>query len=175
MIEVIHNALDAAFGGIILSLQPIWVATIFGAIMGVFYTLVNRKFVDQEKMKKLQEMNKQFQKEWKEAQKNKDEKKMKKLQQKQIEMLKLQNEVMKDSMFKPMLISFPMFIIFYGWLARYYVETAIVKIPFNFFLVDWFHGMYHSSLQANELGFLGWYFLTTYIVGSILRKILDMA
>lgn len=172
MLEVIYEAMDAAFGGIVLSLSPLWVATIFGVIMGVFYTLVNRHFIDQEKMKKLQQMSKELQAEFKEAQEKGDEKKIRKLQQKQLELLRLQNEVMRDVMFKPMLISFPMFIIFYGWLARYYVETAIVKIPFDFFLVDWFHRA--TALHSNELGFLGWYILTSYVVSSIIRKLLDM-
>jgi len=175
MLEGIYAALDAAFKGLILTTHPMWVATLFGIFMGVFFTTINYIFVDQEKMKKLQKMSKEFQKEWKEAQKNKDEKKLRKLQQKQMELLKLQNEVMKSAMFKPMLVSFPMFIIFYGWLARYYVETAIVKIPFNFFLVDMFHRFYHSALHANEIGFLGWYILTSYVVGAVLRKLLDMA
>jgi len=173
MLEGIYLALDKVFGPLVTNAHPMWVVTISGIILGAFFTLVNHILIDQEKMKKLQKMSREFQKEWKEAQKAKDEKKLRKLQQKQLELLRLQNEVMKDSMFKPMLFTMPIFFIFFGWMRRWYVETAIVKSPFNFFLFDWFHRFYHSSLQANELGYIGWYILTSMIVGQVLRKLLD--
>ncbi|MCD6559735.1 hypothetical protein DRN43_00210 [Thermococci archaeon] len=174
MIEGIYSALDSVFGSMLMQ-HPMGVVTISGIILGAFFTLLNYFLVDQSKMKKLQEMNKEFQKELKEAQAKKDEKKMRKLQQKQMEMLKLQNEVMKDSMLKPMLFTLPIFWIFFGWMRRWLTEVAIIKVPFKFFLFDWIHGMYHSALPADELGFFGWYFLTSMIVSSVLRKLLDMA
>lgn len=175
MLEGIYEFLDKVFGPMILNYHPLWVVTVSGIILGAFFTLLNYVLVDQEKMKKLQKMSREFQKEYKAAQAAKDEKKMRKLQQKQMELLKLQNEVMKDSMLKPMIFTLPIFWIFFGWLRRWYVEVGVVKAPFNFFLFDWFHKMYHSGLPPSELGYIGWYVLTSMAVGYILRKFLDMA
>jgi len=175
MLEPIYAVLDKVFGPLVVSTHPLWVVTISGIILGSFFTLVNYFLVDQEKMKRLQKLSQEFQKEWNEAQKAGDEKKLRKLQQKQMELLRLQNEVMKDTFFKPMLVTMPVFWIFFGWLRRWYVEVGIIKAPFNFFIFDWFHRFYHSGLPANELGYIGWYVLTSTIVGQVLRKLLDMA
>jgi len=174
MIEGIYSFLDGIFGPLIQSYSPVVVITIAGIILGAFFTLLNYFLVDQEKTKLLQRKSKEFQRKYREAQKAKDEKQLKKLQQEQMELMKLQSEVMKDSMLKVTLLTLPIFWIFWGWLKRWYVEVGIVKAPFNFFLFDWFHKMYHSALPANELGYLGWYMLTSMAVGYILRKLLDM-
>ncbi|AEC51273.1 hypothetical protein PNA2_0356 [Pyrococcus sp. NA2] len=175
MLEEIYVALDEIFGPLLENTHPMWVVTVAGIILGAFFVFLNYIFVDQEKMKRLQKMAKELQEEFKKAREKGDEKKLRKLQQKQLELLRLQNEIMKDAFFKPMLISWPLVIIFWGWLRRWYFEVAIVKYPFNFFLFDIFHRMHHSALKPDELGYFGWYFLTSYVVGSILRKILDMA
>ncbi len=175
MIEGIYNFLDGIFGPLIQAYSPVVVITIAGVILGAFFTLLNYFLVDQEKAKLLQKKSKEFQKKYREAQKAKDEKKLKKLQQEQMELMKLQSEVMKDTMLKVTLLTLPIFWIFWGWLRRWYVEVGIVKAPFNFFLFDWFHRMYHSALPASELGYLGWYMLTSMAVGYILRKLLDMS
>lgn len=173
MLEPVYAVLDKVFGPLLVSTHPMWVVTISGIMLGAFFTLVNYFLVDQEKMRRLQKLSKEFQKEWKEAQKAGDEKKLRKLQQKQMELFKLQNEVMKDTFFKPMLITMPIFIVFFGWMRRWYFEVVVVKLPFNFFLADLFHKT--SSLHANELGYIGWYILTSMVVGQVLRKVLDMA
>ncbi|AEH23872.1 EMC3/TMCO1 family protein [Pyrococcus yayanosii] len=175
MLEGIYAALDELFGPLVMNTHPMLVVTVAGIILGAFFVLLNYFLVDQEKVKRLQKMSMEFQKEFREAREKGDEKKLRKLQQKQLELIKLQNEVMKDAFFKPMLITWPIIIVFWGWLRRWYFEVAIVKYPFNFFLFDIFHKIYHSALQADELGYLGWYFLTSYVVGSVLRKFLDMA
>jgi len=174
MIEGIYSFLDNIFGPMIQSYHPILVVTVAGAILGVFFTLVNYVLVDQEKVKRLQKKSKEFQKKYREAQAAKDEKKLKKLQQEQMELMRLQGEVMRDSMLKVSLLTLPIFWIFFGWLRRWYVEVGIAKAPFDFFLFGWFHKMYHSALPASELGYIGWYIMTSYIVGMILRKLLDM-
>ncbi|NJE05962.1 DUF106 domain-containing protein [Thermococcus sp. M36] len=174
MIEGIYSFLDSIFGPLIQAYHPIWVVTISGMILGGLFTLLNYILVDQEKVKMLQKKSKEFQKKYKEAQAAKDEKKLKKLQQEQIELMKLQSDVMKDQMLKVTLFTLPIFWIFFGWLRRWYVEVGIAKAPFNFFLFDWFHGLYRSGLPANELGYIGWYILTSMITGYILRKLLDM-
>ena len=174
MIEGIYDFLDGIFGPLIQSYSPVVVITIAGIILGAFFTLLNYFLVDQEKTKLLQKKSKEFQKKYREAQKAKDEKKLKKLQQEQMEIMKLQSEVMKDTMFKVTLLTLPIFWVFWGWLKRWYVEVGIVKSPFNFFLFDWFHKLYHSGLPPSELGYIGWYILTSMIVGYILRKLLDM-
>jgi uncharacterized membrane protein (DUF106 family) len=174
MIEGIYSFLDTLFGPLIGAYHPLVVVTIAGAIIGAFFTLLNYILVDQEKVKLLQKKSKEFQKKYLEAQMAKDEKKLRKLQQEQMELMKLQSEVMKDTMFKVTLLTLPIFWIFFGWLRRWYVEVGIVKSPFNFFVFDWFHRMYHSGLPASELGYIGWYMLTSMIVGYIMRKLLDM-
>ncbi|WP_457742433.1 EMC3/TMCO1 family protein [Thermococcus sp.] len=173
MIEGVYQFLDRIFGPFILNHSPLWVITIAGVIIGGFYTLLYYFFTDIEKQKKLQKLGKELQKELREAQKSGDEKKMKKLQQKQLELMRMQSELMKQQMI-PMFLTMPLFWIFFRWLQRWYVEVGIVKAPFNFFLFDWFHRMYHSALPPDQLGYIGWYFLTSYVVGMVLRKLLDM-
>ncbi|MEO2151295.1 MAG: EMC3/TMCO1 family protein [Thermococcus sp.] len=173
MIEGIYRALDSVFGPFILNYHPIWVITVAGAIIGGFYTLIYYFFTDIEKQKKLQKLAKEVQKEMREAQKSGDEKKLRKAQQKQMELMKMQSELMQQQMV-PMLLTLPIFWIFFGWLRRWYVEVAIAKAPFNFFVFDFFHRWQHSALPPSELGYVGWYFLTSYAVGMILRKLLDM-
>ncbi len=174
MIEGIYRALDNVFGPFILNYHPIWVITVAGAIIGGFYTLIYYFFTDIEKQKRLQKLAKEVQKEVTEAQKSGDEKKLRKAQQKQMELMKMQSELMQQQMV-PMLLTMPIFWIFFGWLRRWYVEVGIVKAPFDFFVFDLFHRMYHSELPPSELGYIGWYMMTSMIVGYILRKLLDMS
>ncbi len=172
MIEGIYQFLDDLFGGYIVQ-HPLLAITIAGFVIGGSYTLIYYFFTDIEKTRKIQKMAKELQMEMKEAQKSGDEKKLRKVQQKQMELMKMQSEMMQQQMV-PMLLTLPIFWIFFGWLRRWYVEVAIVKAPFNFFLFDWFHSMYHSALGPDELGYLGWYVLSSYIIGMVLRKFLDM-
>ncbi len=174
MIEGIYAFLDNLFGPLIRAYHPIWVVTISGIILGALFTLINYILVDQEKVKMLQKKSKEFQKKYKEAQAAKDEKKLKKLQQEQMELMKLQSEVMKDTMLKVTLLTMPIFWIFLSWLRRWYVEVGIVKAPFDFFVFSFFHNWQHSALPPSELGYLGWYMLSSMITGYVLRKLLDM-
>ncbi|NJF25330.1 EMC3/TMCO1 family protein [Thermococcus sp. Bubb.Bath] len=172
MIEEIYTFLDNIFGGYIAQ-HPLLAITIAGFLIGGSYTLIYYFFTDIEKTRKVQKMAKEIQKEMREAQKSGDEKKLKKVQQKQMELMKMQSEMMKQQMV-PMLLTLPIFWIFFQWLRRWYVEVAIVKSPFNFFLFGWFHSWYHSALRPDELGYFGWYILSSYVIGMVLRKFLDM-
>jgi len=172
MLEGIYQFLDNLFGSHIAQ-HPLLAITIAGFVIGGSYNLLYYFFTDIEKTRKLQKMAQELQMEMKEAQKSGDEKKLRKIQQKQMNLMKMQSELMQQQMI-PMLLTMPIFWIFFGWLRRWYVEVGIVKAPFNFFLFDWFHRLYHSGLPANELGYIGWYFLTSYVVGMVLRKLLDM-
>jgi len=172
MIEGIYSFLDSVFGAHIAQ-HPLLAITIAGFVIGGSYTLLYYFMTDVEKTRKVQKMAKELQMELKEAQEKGDEKKLRKVQQKQMELMKMQSEIMQQQMV-PMLLTMPIFWIFFGWLRRWYVEVAIVKAPFNFFLFDWFHSMYHSALGPDELGYLGWYVLSSYIIGMVLRKFLDM-
>ena len=173
MIEEIYQFLDSVFGSFMVNYHPLWVITFMGFIIGGFYTLLYYFFTDIEKQKKLQKLAKEVQKEMREAQKSGDEKKLRKAQQKQFELMKMQSDLMKQQMV-PMLLTMPIFWIFFSWLRRWYTEVAIAKAPFNFSLFDWFHRMYHSALSGSELGYLGWYVLSSYVIGMVLRKLLDM-
>ncbi|MDV3103076.1 EMC3/TMCO1 family protein [Thermococcus waiotapuensis] len=172
MIEGIYEFLDDLFGGYIVQ-HPLLAITFAGFVIGGLYTLIYYFFMDVEKMRKIQELSKQLQKEMMEAQKSGDEKKLKKVQQKQLELMRMQSDLMRQQMI-PMLLTLPIFWVFFAWLRRWYVEVAIAKAPFNFFLFDWFHGWYHSALGPDELGYFGWYVLSSYVIGMVLRKFLDM-
>jgi len=173
MIEGIYQFLDNVFGPFMKNYHPLWVITFMGFIIGGFYTLIYYFFTDVEKQKKLQKLAKEVQKEMREAQKSGDEKRLRKAQQKQLELMRMQSELMKQQAI-PMLLTAPIFMIFFSWLRRWYTEVAIVKAPFNFFVFDFFHKWQHSALPPNELGYLGWYILSSYIIGMVLRKLLDM-
>ncbi|MDI3474861.1 MAG: hypothetical protein PWQ79_1678 [Thermococcaceae archaeon] len=173
MIEGIYQFLDNLFGPFITGYHPLWVITVAGVIIGGTYTLIYYFFTDIEKQRHMQKLARELQKEMREAQKSGDEKKLKKVQQKQMELMKMQSEMMRQTMI-PMILTLPIFWIFFGWLRRWYVEVGIAKAPFDFIVFDLFHRWQHSALPPSELGYLGWYVLTSYVIGMILRKFLDM-
>jgi len=176
MIGEIYRWLNSLFGGYI-SNHPLLSITIAGIIVGIFFTLISYLVTDVEKIKKIQKMSRELQKELAEARKSGDEKKLKKLQQKQMELLKLQNEVMKPQTIS-MILTIPIFWIFFGWLGMWYKDVAIVTMPKSFFVLTWINGFFHSwghsPLPPFQMGYVGWYFLTVTVVGMILRKLLDM-
>jgi len=204
MLEGVYSFLDKLFGGYIAQ-HPLLSITVAGLVVGAFFTLMYYFVTDVEKMKQLQKLSKELQGEMREVQKElreaqmelakaeksgdkerikkaqqrykKAQQKQKKAQMKQMDLMKMQGAVMKSQMI-PMLLTMPVFWIFFGWLKRWYTEVAIVVSPKNYFLINWvfdlFHKWSHSALHSNQLGYFGWYILSSYVIGMILRKILDM-
>ncbi len=204
MLEGVYSFLDRLFGGYIVQ-HPLVSITVAGLAVGAFFTLMYYFVTDVEKMKQIQKMSKEFQAEMKEIQRElreaqrelrkaedsgdkekikkaqqrykKAQQKQKKAQLKQMDLMKLQSSVMKSQMI-PMILTMPIFWIFFGWLRRWYTEVAIVVSPKNYFLINWifnmFHRWSHSALHSNQLGYLGWYMLSSYVIGMVLRKLLDM-
>ncbi|NPA47596.1 MAG: DUF106 domain-containing protein [Thermococci archaeon] len=204
MLEGVYSFLDKLFGGYIVQ-HPLLSITVAGLVVGAFFTLMYYFVMDIEKMKQLQKLSKELQTEMRTIQKElreaqmeltraeksgdkenlkkaqqrfkKAQQKQKKAQMKQMELMKMQGAVMKSQMI-PMLLTMPIFWIFFGWLKRWYAEVAIVVSPKNCFLINWvfdmFHKWSHSALHPNQLGYFGWYILSSYVIGMILRKILDM-
>jgi len=173
MIEGIYQFLNNLFGPIMLNVHPLWVITFMGFLIGGLYTVIYYLLTDVEQMKRIQRLSKEVQKEMREARESGDEKKLRRAQRKQMELMKMQGELMKQQMV-PMILTMPIFWIIFSWLRAWYVEVAIVKAPFQFFLFDLFHRLQHSALPPDQLGYIGWYVLSSYAIGMVLRKLLDM-
>jgi len=127
--------------------------------ISIFITLVTNKVVDQKKMKATKEKMKEYQERMKKAQKNGNMKELNKLNK---EMLSLQSEMFSNS-FKPMLYTMLPILLLFSWL-RYYIPSDIKVVELPFYLPIW----------GNQLGWFGWYFLSSIAVSPLIKKILNL-
>lgn len=127
---------------------PIPGIIIFGVLVSLAITIVNKLVVNQERLKELKVKQKAIQEEMK---KHKDN--PQKMMEMQKEMMGHMGESMKSSMF-PMLITFVPLILLFGWLRGIFTPTGVDPI-----LPHWI-----------------WYYIGASLVSSLLfRKIFKMA
>jgi uncharacterized membrane protein (DUF106 family) len=118
------------------------------AVVSLASSLINKKVVDQKRMKEIRGKVNDFQKRYNEAKKGGDQKLVDKLEEEQKEVMKLTTEMMMNS-FKPMLYTFiPIIAIFYVLSSIYGKTGNIVDVPF-----------------IGELSWFWWYFLIAVITG----------
>jgi len=116
-------------------------------------TLVRVAVIDKGKLAEHKEKIKVHQDLMKEAQKKKDVKAMQKHQQ---ELFTVMNAQMKNS-FKPMIFTMIPFLLIFGWLKDSYESAGVV-----------------ASIFGYDLGWFGWYFLTSMIISMILSKLFKL-
>ena len=114
---MVYGALNTIFNPILAldpnPTNPALTVLIIAFFVSLITTIANKYLVDQDEMNAIQERNKAFQKELRDAQKRGDGKKIAELQAKQTEMMKDQSAMMSNQ-FKPMIVTFvPIILIFF--------------------------------------------------------------
>lgn len=130
------------------------IIAVISIALAIMSALVRKAVLDMKKLKQMKEEMKEQQRIMKESTKSGDTKKMQKAQE---HLMKLTMENMKYS-FKPMLITFIPFIIIFYWLQGQYTSVGTV-----------------ATILGFDLGWLGWYLVTSIISSLIINKILNIS
>ena len=116
---MVYGALNTIFNPILAldpnPTNPALTVLIIAFFVSLITTIANKYLVDQDEMNAIQERNKAFQKELRDAQKRGDGKKIAELQAKQTEMMKDQSAMMSNQ-FKPMIVTFVPIILIFFWM-----------------------------------------------------------
>ena len=180
---MVYGALNAIFNPI-LSIDPnptnpALTVLIIAFIVSLITTIANKYLVDQDEMNEIQERNKAFQKELRDAQKRGDGKKIAELQARQTEMMQDQSKMMTNS-FKPMIVTFVPIILIFFWMRTSVISGLVVILPPSVYwvtLTPFWHFIGHILYGGNAtipygIGWLLWYMICTFGMSQILRKFL---
>jgi uncharacterized membrane protein (DUF106 family) len=159
--------------------NPALTVLIIAFIVSLITTIANKYLVDQDEMNEIQERNKTFQKELREAQKSGDGKKIAELQSKQTEMMQEQSKMMTNS-FRPMIVTFVPIILIFFWMRTSAISNLVLILPPSVYWVTltpfWhFIGGFMYGGKATipyGIGWLLWYMICTFGMSQILRKFL---
>lgn len=180
---MVYGALNTIFNPI-LSIDPnptnpALTVLIIAFIVSLITTIANKYLVDQDEMNEIQERNKAFQKELRDAQKRGDGKKIAELQARQTEMMQDQSKMMTNS-FKPMIVTFVPIILIFFWMRTSVISGLVVILPPSVYwvtLTPFWHFIGHFLYGGNAtipygIGWLLWYMICTFGMSQILRKFL---
>ena len=180
---MVYGALNAIFNPILAldpnPTNPALTVLIIAFIVSLITTIANKYLVDQEKMNEIQERNKAFQKELRDAQKRGDGKKIAELQAKQGEMMQDQTAMMSNQ-FKPMIVTFVPIILIFFWMRTSVISGLVITLPpavYWLTLTPLWHAI-GSVLYGGQatipygIGWLLWYMICTFGMSQILRKFL---
>ena len=180
---MVYGALNAIFNPILAldpnPTNPALTVLIIAFIVSLITTIANKYLVDQEKMNEIQERNKAFQKELRDAQKRGDGKKIAELQAKQGEMMQDQTAMMSNQ-FKPMIVTFVPIILIFFWMRSSVISGLVITLPpavYWLTLTPLWHAI-GSVLYGGQatipygIGWLLWYMICTFGMSQILRKFL---
>ena len=180
---MIYGGLNSVFNPILAMdpnpANPALTVLIIAFIVSLITTIANKYLVDQEKMNEIQERNKSFQKELRDAQKRGDGKKIAELQAKQGEMMQDQTAMMSNQ-FKPMIVTFVPIILIFFWMRTSSISSLVVTLPPAVYwvtLTPLWHaigGLIYGGKATIPygIGWLLWYMICTFGVSQILRKFL---
>ncbi|MBN4046207.1 DUF106 domain-containing protein [Nitrosarchaeum koreense] len=170
---------DPIVKGVILTLFGV---TGFGIVLNIFNSIVRKKMVDQDKLKRIMKETKSWQKERMSAMRSKDVARTAELSKKSSYMNKMSMEMMQMNM-RPMMITFvPLILIFYLVLPQLFSYTvALSPIPLNVIP----GGMFQLTCTAeqaldsthvcfgkeNALYLWAWYFISSISFSGIIMKL----
>jgi len=144
---------------------PVFFIMLVAITLSLVLTLVNKKLVDQNRLKEIQTRVNSYNKKLMKASKGQDQETLNKLSSEKPAIMQLQSEMMKMQLpvFASML---PFFLVFMG-LRRLAVSMAwgeFIVLPFtvNFLSI------------GGSLSWLGWYIMCSFPFTSIFRKLLDV-
>lgn len=126
-------------------------------------TMLTRRMVDWEKVRRIRREVASWQAELREAQRRKDMKKVHKMITEQGRILSLQGEMMRESLRPTLVYLFP-WLLLWALLSRLYVGWVMVWLPFSLPLP--FFGEWSSC------GFVGWLFITYFVFSHLWRRLL---
>ena len=135
------------------------IAVLFSLII----TLITKRVVNWEKVKRIKAEVSAWRKELLEAQRKKDMKRLYKLQQDQKRILGLQGKMMMSS-FKPAIFYIIPYILLWSWLSGLYSGWVVAWLPFTLPLP--------IVGTMVSFGFLPWFLLSYFGFSSIWRKLL---
>jgi len=170
---------DPIVKGAILSLFGV---TGFGIVLNFFNSLVRKKMVDQDKLKRIMKETRGWQKERMAAMRAKDQPKIAELGKKSSYMNKMSMEMMQMNM-RPMMITFvPLILIFYLVLPQLFAHTVAFSpislnvMPGNFFQLtctaEQALDVEHICFgKENALYLWAWYFLSSISFSGIIMKL----
>jgi len=170
---------DPIIKGTILSLFAV---SGFGIILNIFNSMVRKKMVDQDKLKRIIKETKGWQKERMAAMRAKDQAKIAELGKKSSYMNKMSMEMMQMNM-RPMMITFvPLILIFYLVLPQLFSYTvAFSPISLNVIPGDMFQLTctaaqalevgHHCFGKENALYLWAWYFLSSIAFSGIIMRL----
>ncbi len=143
--------------------------TLLAFLITLFVQLVNKKTIDYKKLRRLNQIQKEYYELQREFLRTGDKKIKKKMEKLKPDVDRARAESFSMSM-KPMLyVTLPLLII-WQLLSPLYREVPIVKLPIEIpFLVIFRR---NSSLSTNVLGYFGYYMLVSYLFSFILQKVL---
>ncbi|WP_458454788.1 DUF106 domain-containing protein [Methanobrevibacter sp.] len=180
---MVYGALNAIFNPLLAMdpnpTNPALTVLIIAFIVSLITTIANKYLVDQDEMNAIQERNKAYQKELRDAQKRGDGKKMAELQAKQADMMKDQSAMMSNQ-FKPMLVTFVPIILIFFWMRSSAISSMVVTLPSTVYwitLTPFWHalgGFIYGGKATIPfgIGWLLWYMICTFGMSQILRKFL---
>ncbi len=132
-------------------------------LFSLLVTLLTRRMVDWEKVRRIREEVASWQAELREAQRKKDMKKVHKMMLEQGRILSLQGEMMRES-FRPALVYLFPWLLLWALLRWVYTGWVMVWLPFSLPLP--FFGEWSSC------GFIGWLFITYFSFSHLWRRLL---
>jgi len=123
--------------------------------MAFLVILINKFLVNRKKMDEIKRMIEEIRVKIAEAQKNKDMESASKLLN---ELMKLNSEQLRQSLLA-LVVSMLLIAIILPWMKYRYEGMVILKLPFSLPLI------------GNSLSWFIWYFLVSFAIGFLLRKI----
>ena len=180
---MVYGALNTIFNPILAldpnPANPALTVLIIAFFVSLITTVANKYLVDQDEMNAIQERNKAFQKELRDAQKRGDGKKIAELQAKQTEMMKDQSAMMSNQ-FKPMIVTFVPIILIFFWMRTSAISNLVIILPPSVYwvtLTPLWHvigSIFYGGQATIPYGivWLLWYMICTFGMSQILRKYL---
>ena len=180
---MVYGALNAIFNPILAMdpnpANPALTVLIIAFFVSLITTIANKYLVDQDEMNEIQERNKAFKRDLRDAHKKGDGKKVAELQARQSEMMQDQSKMMTNS-FKPMIVTFVPIILIFFWLRNSAISSLVVILPPSVYwltLTPFWHFLGHFIYGGNAtipygIGWLLWYMICTFGMSQILRKFL---
>ncbi len=150
------------------SLPPLYAYSLFiilgvGMIVSLLATLLNKRMVNWNLVRKNKAEIAKYQKELREAMKKRDAKEVHKLQQRRKEISKLQGEMFSQT-FKPTIVYIIPMMAIYLLLFNFYSGWVVAWLPFSIDIP------FLGRLVAFGVGL--WYFITSFGFSQIFRKIM---
>lgn len=140
-------------------LNPVIVIFLIGAAVSVIMELVNKKVLGNERAKEVKKMMQEIRSKILEAQKAGE---IEKMNEELAKLMKINSEYLKFTI-KPMIVSVILFILIVPFLNSVYSGMTVASIP-----------KFLPGIGGFKLSWIWWYAICTFVVGTIVRKILGV-